>query len=285
MTTEATITTAAPGPAQAAPTTAPAVAAPPAVSAAPAVPAATAPAVVPNIDATPATPAAAPTPEPLAQVQSVAYEQTGDPGLDLALSFIGKLGIGPDHAAMQAAAAGDFAILKAHLAQMGDAAKGWEHVVAAGEQAYGRKTEASKAEAAKTQDSILTVFGLDAKNPNSRDPAAKEWGKVREWAAANAEPHEKAQVNAALAAGGIAAKAMAKYLNDLYRAHPSAVIEPVAVTQVGGRAVAGNDWALSPDQYKAEVAKLSGEKRGQIDGTPEYRVLQQRRASWRPAGR
>src|SRR6185369_10168321 len=227
MTTEATAApAAAPAPA-ASPADAPAPAPAPA-AAAPAAPAPAPAPVATSIDDAPAAPAAAPIasetqPEPAAapaapgKVEPVSYEPTGDAGLDLALNFIGQRGIGLDHPAMKAAEQGDFALLKATLAQLGDKAVGWEHVIAAGEAAYAKTVESRKAEATAAQDAILSAFGTD------RDAAAKEWGKVSEWAKANAEPAEKAAVNAALKAGGIAAKAMAAYLHTLYKATPGAV--------------------------------------------------------------
>jgi hypothetical protein len=293
MTTESTA-----APAGAAPASAPA-AAPAAPAQAPAA-APAAPAVATSIDAPAAAaapaaapvaaPAAAPAPAPAADPAAapapaattpVTYEPTGDPGLDLALSFIGQRGIGVDHPAMKAAEQGDFTLLRATLAQMGEKAPGWEHVIAAGEASYAKQIEARKGAATATQDAILSVFGLQAGKADTRESAAKEWGKVTEWAKANAEPAERAAVNAALSAGGIAAKAMAQYLYGLYKGTPGAVIEPTPVTNVGGRA-ATDTWALSPDGYKAEVAKLTADKRGNIDGSPEYKVLQQRRLAWRP---
>jgi hypothetical protein len=193
--------------------------------------------------------------------------------MDLALNFLGKLGFGPGDPAMAAAEQGDFALLKARLAVMGDKAQGWEQVLALGEQSFA--TLKSKAEAATKarEDAVLSAFGTD------REAAAKEWANVQAWAKENAEPHEREAVNAALAAGGIAAKAMASYLKGLYSAHPSAVIEPAAVTRVGGRADQ-SEGALSPAAYKAEVAKLKATQ-GAVDGTPAYLALQARRMAWR----
>lgn len=274
-----TVTTTAPSPAApavVAPAATVAPAAPVAPVAAPAAPIAT------NIDdpaaaAPVAASVAAPAP-PAADGKAVpvSYEPTGDAGLDMALGFLGKLGIGPADAAMQAAERGDFAMLKAQLALMGDKAQGWEQVVALGEQSYKGVQAKAQAEAKQTQDAILSVFGSDAA------AAAAEWGKVRAWAADNAEPQERTAVNAALAAGGIAAKAMAAYLAGLYRAHPSAVIEPAIVSKVGG-SPDFNAGALSPEQYKAELSKLRAAKGQAMDGSPDYKVLQQRRMAWRSA--
>jgi len=77
--------------------------------------------------------------EPLIEApegQAVQYNKTGDPGLDMALSFIGKLGIGPDHPAIVAARQGDFAFIKAELAGRGDKAQGWEQYLSLAEKAF-----------------------------------------------------------------------------------------------------------------------------------------------------
>lgn len=247
-------------------------------TAAPAAPApAPAPVVETSLDAAaapaPVAESASPAPAPAAGA-AVNYEPTGDAGLDFALGFLGRLGYSPEAPAMKAAEAGNFALLRAELALLGDKAQGWEQVVALGEQSFKSMQASRVAAEQKTQDAILSAFGQD------KDEAAKQWAEVREWAKANAEPEERAAVNAALQAGGIAAKAMAAYLNGLYRAHPSAVIEPATVTRVGGNS--GNDSAaLSPTAYREAVLALRGKLGQGMDSSPEYKALQARRLAYR----
>jgi hypothetical protein len=266
MTTEATA---------AAPTAAPAAApAAPVIAAAPAAPAAVPAPVATSIEA-PAAPAA-PAPAaaaPAAAVEAVSYEPTGDASLDFALDYIGKLGINPADPAMVAAEAGNFALLEAKLALMGDKAPGWERIVALGKQGLQAVQAAGKAKATATEDAILSVFG------NDRTVAQKQWGEVVAWAKENAEPAEREAVNAALAAGGIAAKAMASYLAGLHAKHPSATKQPAAVTKM--TSAADTSAALSPAEYKAEVGKLRAKYGNSLDGSPEYKVLQARRMAWR----
>lgn len=266
-----TVTTTAPSPATQAPAAAPA-ASPPAGAAGTTTP----PAVTTSLDdPAAATAPAASADAPTAQGSPISYEKTGDPGMDLALGFLGKLGLGPEDPAMAAAGNGDFALLKAKLALMGDKAQGWEAVIALGEQSFKTLQANQQAAAQKTQDAILSVFGED------KDAAAKQWAAVREWAKANAEPEERAAVNAALAAGGIAAKAMAAYLQGLYQKHPSAVIEPTTVTKVGGSAASNNSGALSPSAYKDAVAALWAKLGSGMNTSPEYKALQARRLAYR----
>lgn len=274
-----TVTTTAPSPAT---TGAPAPAPEAAPATAPSNEAAPAPAPVPaSLDDAPApdqpvgevTPPADGENAPAAG-EAISYEPTGNPGMDLALDFLGKLGFGPEDPAMAAAGKGDFGLLKAKLAVMGEKAQGWEAVLAVGEQSLKSINEARAAAEQKTQDAILSVFGED------RAAAAKQWEAVRAWAKENAEPDERDAVNSALAAGGIAAKAMAAYLNGLYSKHPSAVIEPATVTTVGGSGE-NTSGALSPAQYRVEIASLRAKLGQGMDGSPEYKALQARRLAYR----
>lgn len=260
---------------------APAAPAAPAAPVAPAAsivaPEATPVAVATSIEApaeTPAAPVAAPPVAEAGEGTPIEYEATGDAGMDLALSFLGKLGIGPQDQAMLAAEKGDFALLKAKLATMGDKARGWEQIVALGEQQAKALANTRDAAAKATQDAILSAFGAD------REAAAKRWSEVQAWARANAEPAERAAVNAALAAGGIAAKAMAAYLGNLQQGHPGAVVEPAAVTAFG-RSSSASSGALSPREYHAAVAALHSKLGGSIDSSQEYAALKARRSAWR----
>lgn len=193
--------------------------------------------------------------------------------MDLALGFLGKLGIGPQDPAMVAAEQGNFALLKAKLALMGDKAQGWEQIVALGEQQAKVLADGKAAKAKANEDAILSAFGED------REAAAKQWTNVKEWAKANAEPAEREAVNAALAAGGIAAKAMAAYLGGLYSKHPSAVIEPATVTKIGGSS-STTDGTMNPTQYKVAVSTLRSKLGQAMDGSPEYAALQARRMAY-----
>lgn len=198
---------------------------------------------------------------------AIEYEPTGNPGFDLFLGFIGKAGYGPEHAAVKAAEAGDFSLLKAELALKGE--KGWEQVVALGEREVASKAEANKAKFAADKAVIEEAVG-----------GAEQWVAIQTWAAANAEPAERAAVNQALAAGGIAAKAMAMYLSQLYAGtNPPKVGKSAIKPDASGSGPVNT--ALSPAEYSAEVAKLSRQFRGRIEGTQEYAALQQRASRYR----
>lgn len=203
----------------------------------------------------------------------VEYSKTGNAALDMSLAFLGKHGYGPDHPAMQAAKTGDFAMLKADLATKGIAGSA-EHI-ALGEQAYGVELAKNNAKAEAGRKAIYDTVGGEAK-----------WGEISAWAKANAEPAEAKEVNAALAKGGLVAKATAKYLAELHAKASGTVVEPANV--VGGNAAssagaaAGINGPLSPRAYVAAVNDLKGKMGGNpVDGSKEYAALQARRRAWK----
>lgn len=205
--------------------------------------------------------------------EPVTYDPSGDPVLDLALDFVGRMGFRPEHPAMEAAAEGNFDLLKAEMKKLGSKAAGWEKYVAAGERAY-QATQESKANAVQeTRTAVMSVMGDE-----------QTWSAVQAWAAANADPKEKVAVNAGLAAGGVQAKAMALYLKQCFdnaggpKAPAPQGANPVA-NQVTG---APGSTALSPRQYVNAVQELRGKYPGRsVEELAEYRSLQQRRSMWR----
>lgn len=198
----------------------------------------------------------------------IEFNPTGDAGLDMALGFFGKLGLGPGDAAFDAAANGDFGMLKAKLGQLGDKAKGFEGFVSLAEQSYAKSAESNKAKVAKDVAAIHSAVG-----------GADQWKSIQAWASANAEPHEKAEVNAALRQGGVAAKAMAQWLAGKYAAAAGTTVEPADVVTPGsaGKAPASANGALSAKDYATEVQAARQKLGYKFDGSKEYAALQARR--------
>lgn len=225
----------------------------------------------PPAPATPPTPPAAPTEESKTP-EVVVYEPSGDAGLDMALAFIGKQGLAGDHPAVQAAANGDFTMLKATLAQKG--VQGYAEFIALGEEAYKRQAEKAAAAAETTRKTIYDVAG-----------GQDEWAAVQKWASENATAEEKAELNAQLNAGGLKAKAAAAYLVSAYNKAGNVTKEPADVVAPNAKPNAGGDAPLTAREYAAEVAKLNAKLRGRLDGSPEYEALQRRRAAAAKAGR
>lgn len=199
----------------------------------------------------------------------VEYEPTGDVGLDMALAFVGKAGIGMEHPALKAAITGDFTILKATLAQKGTA--GWEQMVALGEAAFERTKAADATKAAELQVLVHTTAG-----------GADEWALVHQWAADNASPEEKKQINGLLQQGGLSAKSAVNYLVAAYNRASNVERNPIdGAANAGNSNPGASNGPLGPKEYSAAVAQLNTKLGGRVDGSKEYAELQRRRAAYR----
>lgn len=259
---------------------------PEALGGAPAVPAAAAPTApaagqAPAGEATPAKPAdgvllddpaaAQPTPNPDTS-NEFAYDPTGDAGLDYALNFVGKLGYGDTHPAIMAAQKGDFSLIRAELATKGVA--GSDAVLALAEQAY---TRFAAEDAKKSQE--LAGFAAQAAG------SAENWAVVRAWAAAEATPQEKAQVNAAIAQGGLVAQGVISQLVNLYQQKHTLPKDAASVAkpgEVGGAAPTAGP--MTAQAYAQAVEQLRQKYGSNTDSTPEYAALQSQRLAARRAG-
>jgi len=265
------------GPAPAAaPATAPAVAATPApaVPETPAAPAAAAPAPTPApIPAPTVGEDAAPAPEaPTGTADEagvVVYDTTGDPGMDMALGFVGKLGLLPTHPAMVKAAEGDFSFIKAHLASLGDKATGWEQHIALAEQSWGRNVKAAEDLNKSITTTVHKAAGGEA-----------NWSAISGWAKANADPKERETINKMLAAGPVEARAATLMLRQMYEAAGGTTVTPANPLKGDTPSANANVVSLaplSPKEYGAAVMELNARKPGAADrGDPEYKQLQQR---------
>lgn len=240
----------------------------PAAPAAPAVP--SAPLNV-GADAIPAAPSAAAPPAPPPATpggdEPIVYAPTGDAGLDLALKFVGDRGLDVDHPAMRAAENGDFSLIKAYLASMGDKAQGWEQYVALAEKAVAGKAEAAAAQVAKTTQIVHDAVG-----------GPEAWGQIQAWAKDNADPDERSAINDAFAKGGFIAKAVAEKLANLHRNATGTVVKPAEAVRGGNPSVTANsNTLLNPREYAAAVQELARRVgANKIDDHPEYAALKLR---------
>jgi hypothetical protein len=204
--------------------------------------------------------------EPEGAIEAIEYEQTGDAGLDVALSFMGNLGIGLDHPGMAAAMEGNFAILEAHLATLGDKARGFQQMLALAKDAQTRHAEKATNTANAVTAAVHGVAG-----------GADEWAKIQQWAAGEATPEEKAQINALFDSGVMGARAAAKLLTDQYRAAKGTVINPRDATRnPGANSALSTTGPLSPREYHAAVTELRTKLGNRMDASPEYAALRSR---------
>ena len=204
--------------------------------------------------------------------QEFTYDPTGDAGLDYALNFVGKLGYGDAHPAVIAAQKGDFSLIRAELATKGVA--GGDAVLALAEQAYARFT----AEDAKKSEE-LSSFAAQAAG------SADNWAVVRAWAAQEATPQEKAQVNAALSQGGLVAQGVIGQLISLYQQKHTLPKDAAAVAKPGeaGTAAPSNE-PMTAKAYAQAVEALRQKLGNRAEGSPEYSALQSQRLAARAAG-
>ena len=201
------------------------------------------------------------------------FDATGDAGLDLALEFIGKLGIGPDDDAIDAAQNGDFTKITERLKGMGDRATGFEKYLALAKASYEKNTATVKEQAAKLEALVHDAAG-----------GKENWAKVKAWASANATDAERNEINRAFEAGGFAAKAAAERLATLYAKSGAAGHKSAAKPNAGAAESAGTG-ALTAKQYQAEVMALQAKGKGRdVSGTAEYQALQARRLAGRRSG-
>lgn len=200
------------------------------------------------------------------------YEPTGDAGLDYALNFIGQQGYGDSHPAVIAATKGDFSLIEAELATKN--VPGAAQVVALAKQAYERHV----AETAK-REAELAQFAATAAG------SAENWAAVRAWASQEATPEEKAQVNAALAQGGIIAQGVISQLVNLYSQKFTLAKSPAPVASPNAAPVPSvSNEPMTAQRYAKAVAELRQKLGNRTEDSPEYAALQAQRLAARRAG-
>lgn len=201
------------------------------------------------------------------------YDSTGDAGLDYALNFVGKLGFGDTHPAIQAASNGDFALLRVELATKGVA--GADAVVALAEAAYQKHTKAAAESTQAITDYAHSLAG-----------SVENWGVISAWASANADPEEKADLNDALAKGGASARRALKYIVDGYKGQNALPKEPATPVRPGAATHAGPATGpLTAKAYADAVLEIQRAAKGRdISASPEYLSLQKQRLHARRAG-
>lgn len=238
---------------------------------APAADPAPAPVIDPKLSAepAPANPQAAAA-DPAGEAETVSYDKTGDVGLDMALDFVGKLGIKSDHPAMAATATGDFSLIKAHLASMGDKAQGWEQFVALAEASYTRQTQEAETQAKAISAAVVAVAGT---------PEA--WAAIKDWASKNATADEKSAINAMFDAGPVQARAAAIMLRDLHAKAAGTTVNPKSAVRKDASADTVTTGALNQREYAAEVRKLHAKLGTRMEQSQEYAALRQRFAQSR----
>ena len=209
-------------------------------------------------------------PEAPGKVEAVAYNPTGDVGLDMTLKFVGDLGYAPDHPAMAAAINGDFSLLEAELASKG--VKGYEAYIKLGQKAFTDVSSKTQERQAKDRAAVEAIAG-----------GPENWSAMTAWATANADDGEKTVLQSQLAKGGLEAQMAATWLVTNYNRASGISTEGAgpAVSATRGQA-ATTSGALDPKQYGAEVVKARQEYTGRdFESSPAYQQLVARRMAYR----
>jgi hypothetical protein len=194
-------------------------------------------------------------------------------GLDLALEFIGARGIKPSDPAILAAEKGDLTLIEAKLAAMGDKAKGYEKMVALAKRSFNDTKAAADAKAAEGAKLIHETVG-----------GKEKWLEIKTWAATNAEPAEKASINAALAQGGLVAKITAQWLAAKYNGAAGTTVEPAAVVTAASSGKPAPVGHLTRQAFIAEAESLRMKLGHAFESSKEYANLRARRSASARAG-
>lgn len=237
----------------------------------------------PNNDHTPApsptpTPSPSPSPAPVDPAIStpspspapVFLPEAGDPATRVAQGFLAQNGITPGTPAWDAMQTGNFALAKAVLAEKG--VKAGSEYVAILEHGFTTAQAAAAAAKAATAAEVQGVFG-----------SAEAWAEAREFVAKEATDAELAAVNAAMAAGGMQAKAMAQYIKsrfDVFKGVAPGADQGPPVTRAGATPAKN----ITAREFAAETANLRQRLGPDFEKSPEYRTLANQRAASKAAG-
>ncbi|WYW04341.1 head scaffolding protein [Pseudomonas phage vB_PpuP-Kurepalu-1] len=206
------------------------------------------------------------------EVEAIQYEETGDPKLDLALGFFGRMGLDVEHPAIAAAVAGDFSLLEATLAS-NPKAQGWQQYVALAKEAHGNAEKVKQEGQQKVVDAVSST--LEKKGLTN-----DEWGTVIEWVRENGDEGEKAELNQLLATP-LGAKAVTAYLIDLYREASGTEFKPQASAVKADAAALpkqapANTAPISRVEFSRESEKLARKLGAGYMDSPEFKQLYNR---------
>lgn len=200
------------------------------------------------------------------------FGDAGDPALNVVYRFIENLGFKTSDSEIQSVIEkGDFSLLRAKLASMGDKATGWQEYLGIAENKYKQDKEKEKENTALCENAIHQAVG-----------GKEQWLQIQSWASANADEHEKETFNALLSAGPLQAKVAARQLADYYYKANGVTKEPQSAVGDNATSSKQTSYALSPQEYTAAVQELARKVgAGRIDNHPDYEKLKQRRLAYR----
>lgn len=199
---------------------------------------------------------------------AIEYEETGDPKLDLALGFFGRNGLGPDHAAIQAAVQGDFSLLEAYLDEKN--VNGWKSYVALAKEAHGNATKAA-------QEADAKITGAVAKTLEQFGYTNEQWGEAIQWVRTES-PEDVPEINKLLASGPLGARAITAFILSNHREASGTEYQPQAkaVKEEAGAHTGARTEEVKPiskSQFGVEAEKLARSLGPDYMQSKEYQQL------------
>jgi SWI/SNF-related matrix-associated actin-dependent regulator 1 of chromatin subfamily A len=197
-----------------------------------------------------------------------AFEETGDPALDVSLMYAAQQGLTPESPEIVAARGGDFAKLEAYFKER--QAPGWEKQLALAKGAYQRVVADTQAKHKAIADAVFAAAGGEA-----------VWKEASAFVANTASQEQKDQINAALQQGGMVAEAMTRLVVSNYQhAKGRSAKAPSGVAST--TAASGE---LTAREYGRQVNALAIKHKGKdYTQLPEYKALVEQRLAARARG-
>lgn len=199
---------------------------------------------------------------------AIEYEETGDAKLDLALNFFGRNGLGPDHAAIQAAVEGDFSLLEAYLDEKN--VNGWKSYVALAKEAHGNAAKAA-------QEADAKITGAVAKTLEQFGYTNEQWGEAIQWVRTES-PEDVPEINKLLASGPLGARAITAFILSNHRESSGVEFVPQqkAVKEEAGAHAGAATQEIKPiskADFGREAEKLARSFGPDYMQTKEYQAL------------
>jgi len=234
----------------------------------------TAPAVTMDVVKPATPPAAEPAPKDEKKGKEaeaeIVYEPTGDPKLDVALSFFGRAGLDAEHPAIVAATNGDFSLLEAYLEEK--AVPGWQSHVKLAQESHAKFAE----ERVKGEEAIVgAVSGALEKAGYSNE----QWGEAINWARENADPDELTGLNEMLSKP-FTAKVAVAYLTGLHREASGVEYEPrksgIKEEATARQPAQAETTPITRAQFAQQAEKMAKSFGPDYMSTKEYKALRAR---------
>lgn len=221
--------------------------------------------------AAPQTAAAQAAPAPQVTIQTeFQFEATGNAGLDYALRYLGKQGIGPDHPAVAAAQQGNWSAMDVLAAER----KLDADVLTLGKAGF--------ADLQAKQAAAATGFQAELNNV-AKQAGLQDWNAVKEFAKTNATPEELQAVNSVLAKGDAAAKLLAQALVQRAASVPINR-DGAAATKASASAIPATAQAVTQAKYMESLAALQRTHGLRYSQTKEFQTLVQNRIAAKMRG-